>query len=198
MIIPTVIERNSNWTTAYDIYSRLLEDRIIYYGTQVTDESANNIIAQILYLAKKDPDKDITMYINCPGGTIVHGMAVYDAMQFVPCDINTVCVWLAASMWSILLLWGTKGKRFILPHGEVLIHQPLGGAEWQATDIEIAAQHIWYYKRMLYDKIRIHTWQDIEKIKIDAERDNRMTAQQALDYGIVDKILDYKIKWIDV
>lgn len=197
MIIPTVIERNSNGTTAYDIYSRLLEDRIIYYGTQVTDESANNIVSQLLYLAKKDPDKDITMYINCPWGNIVHGMAVYDAMQFIPCDINTVCVWLAASMWSILLMWGTKGKRFILPHGEVLIHQPLGGAEWQASDIEIAAKHIMYYKDMLYRRIQLHTGKSMEQIKIDAERDNWMTAQQALEYWLVDKILEYKIKWIE-
>lgn len=199
MIIPTILERSSNGQTAYDLYSRLLEDRIIYLNGPVTDEMSNLVIAELLYLSKKDPDKDITMYVNSPGGSITAWLAIYDTMQFVSCDIITVCVWLAASMWSIILMWWTKSKRYILPNSEVLIHQPLiqWWAWWQATEIAILAQNMLKARTNLNNIIAKHSWQKVSKVEKDTDRDNRMDAKQALEYGIVDKILDYKIKWID-
>lgn len=201
MIIPTVLEKSSNWQTAYDLYSRLLEDRIIYLNWQVNDEMSNLVVAELLYLAKKDPDKDITMYINSPGWSVTAWLAIYDTMQFIPCQIQTVCVWLAASFGATLLMAGTKGKRYSLPHSEILIHQPLISwwwIWWQATEIEIFAKNMLKTRHTLNKILSKHTGQDMETIQRDTERDNYMDAEQALAYGIIDKILDYKIKNIDI
>lgn len=190
-LIPTVIDKTPQGERAYDIYSRLLEDRIIFVSEPISDPLSSTVIAQLLYLEKKDPGKDITMYINSPGGSITAGMAIYDTMQFVSCDIQTVCVGMAASMGSVLLMAGTKGKRFILPNGEVLIHQPLiqGGIGGQATEIEIFAKQMIKTKERLNQVIMKHTGQSIEKIVKDTDRDYRMVAEEALAYGIVDKII---------
>lgn len=200
MIIPTILERSSNGQTAYDLYSRLLEDRIIYLNWAVTDEMSNLVIAELLYLAKKDPDKDITMYVNSPGGSVTAWLAIYDTMQFIPCEIQTVCVGLAASMWSIILTWWTKWKRYALPNSEVLIHQPL--IQWwawgQATEIAILAQNMLKSRDKLNWILSKHTWQTFEKIEKDTDRDNWLDAKQALEYWLIDKILDYKVKNIDI
>lgn len=190
-LIPTVIDKTPQGERAYDIYSRLLEDRIIFVSEPISDPLSSTVIAQLLYLEKKDPGKDITMYINSPGGSITAGMAIYDTMQFVSCDIQTVCVGMAASMGSILLMAGTKGKRCILPSGEVLIHQPLiqGGIGGQATEIEIFANQMIKTKARLNKVIEKHTGQSMDKIIKDTDRDYRMTAEEALAYGIVDKII---------
>lgn len=200
MIIPTILERSSNGQTAYDLYSRLLEDRIIYLNWAVTDEMSNLVIAELLYLAKKDPDKDITMYVNSPGGSVTAWLAIYDTMQFIPCEIQTVCVGLAASMWSIILTWWTKWKRYALPNSEVLIHQPL--IQWwaggQATEIAILAQNMLKSRDKLNWILSKHTWQTFEKIEKDTDRDNWLDAKQALEYWLIDKILEYKVKNIDL
>ncbi|MBS8122212.1 ATP-dependent Clp endopeptidase proteolytic subunit ClpP [Candidatus Vampirococcus lugosii] len=189
MIIPTVIEKTANGERAYDIYSRLLEDRIIFVGTQVEPNMANSIIAQLLFLEKQDPEKDIVMYINSPGGVVTSGMAIYDTMQYVNCDIATVCTGMAASMGSILLTAGTKGKRFALPNSEVMIHQPLGGVEGQASDIQIHADHIIKTRKILNGILAQHTGQKISKIEKDVERDNFLDAESAKKYGLIDEII---------
>ncbi|UFX83058.1 ATP-dependent Clp endopeptidase proteolytic subunit ClpP [Candidatus Absconditicoccus praedator] len=189
MIIPTVIEKTNTGERAYDIYSRLLEDRIVFVGTQVEPNMANSIIAQLLFLEKQDPDKDIIMYINSPGGVVSSGLAIYDTMQYVKCDVATVCIGMAASMGAVLLTAGTKGKRFALPHSEVMIHQPLGGIEGQATDIQIHADHILQTRKTLNKILASHTGQKVSKIEKDVDRDNFMSAEASKKYGLIDKII---------
>ena len=191
-LIPSVIEKVKGGERSYDIYSRLLEDRIIFVGESVHSAMVNTIIAQLLYLEKKDPDKDIIMYINTPGGEVYSGMAIYDTMQYLKCDVSTVCVGLAASMGSVLLTAGTKGKRYILPHSKVMIHQPLisgGGITGQATDIQIEAEEMMKVKGMLTGIIAKHTGQPLEKLNQEMERNKWLTAEEALAYGLVDKII---------
>ncbi|MFA6256619.1 MAG: ATP-dependent Clp protease proteolytic subunit [Candidatus Absconditabacterales bacterium] len=188
-LIPSVIEKVKGGERAYDIYSRLLEDRIIFVGEQVQASMVNSIVAQLLFLEKKDPDKDIIMYINTPGGDVYSGMAIYDVMQYVKCDVSTVCVGLAASMGSVILAGGAKGKRYALPHSKIMIHQPLGGAEGQASDIVIQAEEILKVKNMFIDLMAKHTGQKIETVANDMERNKRMNAEEALKYGIIDKII---------
>lgn len=189
MIIPTVIEKTSMWERAYDIYSRLLEDRVIFLGTEIEPRMASTIVAQLLYLEKQDPNKDIIMYINSPGWVVSSAFAIYDTMNYVKCDVATVCIGMAASAGSFLLSAGKKGKRFSLPHSEIMIHQPLGWAEWQATDIFIQAEHIMKLKKKLNMLFAKHTWQPLSQIEIDMERDKWMDAQTALNYWLVDKII---------
>lgn len=189
MLIPTVIDKTPTWERAYDIYSRLLEDRIIFLWEAIDSHVANTVIAQLLFLEKQDPKAPITMYVNTPGWHVTAWLAIYDTMQYVKCPISTVCVWLAASMGSIILAWWTKWKRFSLPHSEIMIHQPLGWAEWQATDIKIAAEHIHKTGQTLYKLLASHTWQTIEQVEKDCDRDNFMSAEEALKYGLIDKIV---------
>ena len=189
-VIPYITEKTHLWVKTSDIFSRLLEDRIVFFSWEVNSQMAESVIAQLLYLESKDPNKDIIMYVNSPGWHVTAWLAVYDTMQYVKCDIVTIWIWLAASMWSIILMAGTKWKRFILPHSEVMIHQPLGGAEWQATDIAIQAQHILRTKKILNEIISKHTWQKLEKVEQDVERDKWFTAQEAIEYWLVDKILE--------
>ncbi len=191
-LVPSVIEKTKGWERAYDIYSRLLEDRIIFIGEQVHAAMVNTIIAQLLYLEKKDPDKDVIMYINTPGGEVYSGMAIYDTIQYLKCDVCTICVWLAASMGSVLLTCGTKGKRYALPHGKIMIHQPLISGGWitgQATDIQIEAEEMLKVKSMLNGIIAKHTGQNPEKVSQDMERNKWMTPEDALTYGLIDKII---------
>jgi ATP-dependent Clp protease, protease subunit len=188
-LIPIVIEQTSRGERSYDIYSRLLKDRIILLGTPITDQVANLVVAQLLFLAAEDPEKDIYLYINSPGGSISAGMAIYDTMQYVKPDVQTICVGLAASMGAFLLSAGAKGKRFALPNSEVMIHQPLGGAEGQASDIEIRAKRILRMRDRLNKLLSEHTGQPLEKIEKDTDRDYFMTAEEAKDYGIIDKVL---------
>ncbi|GAB6092579.1 ATP-dependent Clp endopeptidase proteolytic subunit ClpP [Furfurilactobacillus curtus] len=188
-LIPTVIEQSSRGERAYDIYSRLLKDRIIMVSGPIEDDMANAIIAQLLFLDAQDSDKDIYMYINSPGGVITSGMAIYDTMNFVKSDVQTIVMGMAASMASILATSGTKGKRFALPHSEILIHQPSGGAQGQQTEIEIVAEEILKTRKMINELLAEKTGQNIETINRDTERDNYMTAQQALDYGLIDHIM---------
>lgn len=188
-LIPTVIEKTKNGERAYDIYSRLLQDRIIFVGEPINSAMANTIIAQLLFLEKQDPDKDIIMYINCPGGEVISTMAMYDTMQLIKCDVQTICVGLAASGGSVLLTAGTKGKRYALPHSEIMIHQPLGGAQWQASDILIAAKHVEQTKDMLVDVYVKHTGNKRKDIEQDIDRDNWMLAPAAVKYGLIDKII---------
>ena len=190
VLIPTVIEKSREWERAYDIYSRLLEDRIVFVWDVIEDHLVNTVIAQLLFLEKQDPEKDITMYINSPWGSVSAGWALYDTMQYVKCDITTVCLWLAASFGAVLLAGGTKGKRFALPNSEVMIHQPSGGCQGQATDMEIVTKHIVDVKQKLNEILAKNTNQPIEKIKQDTERDNYMFAEDALKYGLVDKVLN--------
>ena len=192
MLIPMVIEQTNRGERSYDIYSRLLEDRIIFLDGEINDQSANLIIAQLIYLEGKDPDKDIMMYINSPGGSVVSGMAIYDTMNYIKCDVSTICVGLAASMAAILLSSGAKGKRYALPNSEIMIHQPLGGAKGQVTEIKIAAEHIIKIKNKLNKILANNTGQSIKRIENDTERDNYMNADEALKYGIVDKIIAKK------
>lgn len=190
-LIPTVIDKTpGGGERVYDIYSRLLEERIIFLGSQINDEVANVVIAQLLFLEKVDPSKDITIYVNSPGGSVTSTLAMYDTMQLIKCDVSTVCVGIAASGGSIILMGGTKGKRFILPHSEVMIHQPLGGTEGQATDIAIHANHIIKTKKLLNEMIARHTGKQLEEVERDTERDFFMDAKASLDYGIVDKIIE--------
>ena len=186
--IPYVIEQTGTGERSYDIFSRLLKERIIFLGDQVTDASAELIVAQMLFLEGEDPDKDIQFYINSPGGSISAGMAIYDTMQFVKCDVSTICVGMAASMGSFLLAGGTKGKRYSLPHSEILIHQPLGGTEGQASDIAFQAAHMAAIKERMNRLLAQNTGQPYEKIVKDTDRDNWMTPEQALEYGLIDRI----------
>ena len=188
-LIPSVIEKVKGWERAYDIYSRLLEDRIIFVGEPVQAGMVNSIVAQLLFLEKKDPDKDIIMFINTPGGEVYSWMAIYDVMQYVKCDVSTICVGLAASMWSVILAGGTKGKRYSLPHSKIMIHQPLGGAEGQASDIVIQAEEILKVKNMFIELMAKHTGQKVDVVANDMERNKWMNAEEAMKYGIVDKII---------
>ena len=189
VLIPSVIEKTQFGERVYDIYSRLLEERIVFLGTVINDDVANTIIAQFLFLEKQDPKKDITLYVNSPGGQVSSTLAIYDTMQHVAPDVSTVCIGLAASGGAIDLTGGTKGKRFALPHAEIMIHQPLGGTEGQATEIAIHADHIIKTKDLLNEMIARHSGQKLEKVKIDTERDKFMTAKEALTYGLIDKIV---------
>lgn len=190
VLIPTVIEKSHKGERAYDIYSRLLEDRIIFVGGGVETHMVNSIVAQMLFLEKKDPDKDIIMYINSPWGEVYSGMAIYDTMQYVKCDVVTICTGLAASMGSMLLVGGTKGKRFMLPHSRVMIHQPLGGSRWQITDMQIAVEEWVKLKEILTRIMSERTGQSYEKVASDMERDRWLSSDDALAYGIVDKIIN--------
>jgi ATP-dependent Clp protease, protease subunit len=192
ILIPTVIEKSSMGERVYDIYSRLLKERIVFVGGVIEDQLANSVIAQLLFLEKEDPKKDIMMYVNSPGGSVTSTLAMYDTMQYLKCDISTVCVGIAASGGSVLLMGGTKGKRFALPHSEIMIHQPLGGVEGQATDIHIHAQHIIQTKKLLNTLIAHHTGQKLSRVEQDTERDKFMTAEEAVHYGIIDKIIKKK------
>ncbi len=187
-LVPMVVEQTNRGERAYDIYSRLLKDRIIFLGTAIDDYVANLVIAQMLFLYAEDPDKDISLYINSPGGSITSGMAIYDTMQYIGVDVSTICVGLAASMGAFLLAAGTKGKRYALPNSEILIHQPSGGTQGQATDIEIHARRILRMKENLNRILADNTGQSIEKIKADTERDYFMDASEAKDYGLIDDI----------
>ncbi len=189
MIIPTVLENTGYGERGYDLYSRLLNDRIIFLSEEVNNVTASIIVAQMLYLEAKDPEKDISFYINSPGGSISAGMAIYDTMQHIKCDVSTIGVGLQASMGAFLLSSGTKGKRFLLPNAEVMIHQPLSGTQGQASDIIIAAEHIQRLKQRLNKLLAEQTGKSIEQIAIDTDRDNWLTAEEALEYGLVDKIL---------
>jgi len=188
-LIPTVIDKTPSWERAYDIYSRLLEDRVIFLGEGIDSAVANTVIAQLLFLEKQDPKAPITMYVNSPGGHVTAGLAIYDTMQYVKCPIVTISMGLSASMGSIILAGGTAGKRYALPHAEIMIHQPLGGAEGQATDIMLAAKHIEKTWNILYGILAKHTGQKLEKVKEDCDRDNFMSAEEALKYGLIDKII---------
>lgn len=189
MLIPIVVEQTSRGERAYDIYSRLLKDRIIFMGEQVSDDMANILIAQFLFLESENPDKDINLYINSPGGSITAGLAIYDTMQYVKPDIATICTGQASSMAALLLAAGTKGKRYALPHSRIMIHQPMGATQGQATDIEIQAREILRLKKALNELFTLHTGKDRKKIDSDTERDYFMSGQEALEYGIVDKVI---------
>jgi ATP-dependent Clp protease, protease subunit len=191
-LIPTVVEKTHYGERAYDIYSRLLKDRIIFLGTEVNAAVANTIIAQLLFLENQDPEKDIKVYINSPGGSVTAGLAIYDTMQYIKPDISTVCLGIAASMGSVLLAAGTKGKRFCLPNSEVMIHQVMGGAQGQASDIEIHAEHILKTKKRLNKILSKHTGQKIDRIEKDSDRDNFMSADEAVKYGLADKVIKNK------
>lgn len=192
-LIPMVVEQTNRGERSYDIYSRLLDDRIVFLNGEVNDVSANIVIAQLIYLEGKDPDKDISLYINSPGGSVTAGMGIYDTMNYIKCDVSTICVGMAASMGAFLLSSGAKGKRFALPNSEVMIHQPSGGAQGQATDIEIVARHILQTKQKMNRILSENSGQPLEKIEKDVERDYYMTAEEALEYGLIDKIF-YKRK----
>ena len=189
MLIPIVVEQSSRGERAYDIYSRLLKDRIIFMGEEVQDDMANTVIAQMLFLESEDPDKDISLYINSPGGSISAGLAIYDTMQYIKPDVSTICMGQSASMSALLLAAGTKGMRYALPHARIMIHQPLGGVEGQATDIDIQAKEILRTKETIHRILAKHTGQPIERIQRDTERDFFMDSEEALKYGIIDKII---------
>lgn len=188
-LVPYVIEQTSRGERSYDIYSRLLKERIIFLGEEVTDVTASIIVAQLLFLEAEDPEKDIQFYINSPGGSVTAGMAIYDTMQYVKCDVCTYCMGMAASMGAFLLAGGTKGKRLALPNAEIMIHQPLGGAQGQATEIEIAAKHILKTKKKLNTILAENTGKDYDVIAADTERDNWMTAEEAKEYGLIDRVV---------
>ena len=187
--VPYVIEQTSRGERSYDIYSRLLNDRIIFLGEEVTDVSANLIVAQLLFLESEDPGKDIHMYINSPGGSVSAGLAIYDTMQYIKCDVSTICIGMAASMGAFLLAGGTKGKRMALPNSEIMIHQPSGGAQGQATEIKIVAEQILKTKRKLKENLAANTGKPLEQIEIDTERDNYMSAEEAKAYGLIDNVI---------
>lgn len=189
-LVPMVVEQTSRGERSYDIFSRLLNDRIIMLCDQVTDASASLVVAQLLYLEAQDPEKDIQLYINSPGGSVSAGLAIYDTMKYIKCDVSTICIGMAASMGAFLLSAGTKGKRLALPNSEIMIHQPLGGAQGQATDIQIHAEHILKTRENLNKMLAEATGQSLEKIQLDTERDNFMSAQQAMEYGLVDKVIE--------
>ena len=188
-LVPYVIEQTSRGERSYDIYSRLLKERIIFLGEEVNEVTASLIVAQLLFLEAEDPEKDIQFYINSPGGSVTAGMAIYDTMQYIKCDVSTNCIGMAASMGAFLLAGGAKGKRLALPNAEVMIHQPLGGAQGQATEIEIAAKHIMQTKKKLNKILAENTGKDYEVIAADTERDNWMTAEEAKEYGLIDRVL---------
>ena len=190
MLIPMVIDQTGNVERSYDIYSRLLEDRIIFLTGEINDQVANTVVAQLIYLEAKNPDKEISLYINSPGGSVSAGLAIYDTMQYIKCPVSTICVGLAASMAAVLLLAGEKGKRFCLTNSEVMIHQPLGGMQGQASDIKIHADHIIKTRERLNKIIAKHTGKSLEEIEKDTDRDNFLTSKQALEYGIIDKIFE--------
>ena len=187
--VPYVIEQTSRGERSYDIYSRLLNDRIIFLGEEVTDVSANLIVAQLLFLESEDPGKDIHMYINSPGGSVSAGLAIYDTMQYIKCDVSTICIGMAASMGAFLLAGGTKGKRMALPNSEIMIHQPSGGAQGQATEIKIVAEQLLKTKRKLNEILAANTGKPLEQIEIDTERDNYMSAEEAKAYGLIDNVI---------
>ena len=191
-LVPMVIEQTNRGERSYDIFSRLLNDRIVFLSDEVNDTTASLVVAQMLFLEAQDPDKDISFYINSPGGSVSAGMAIYDTMQFIKCDVSTICIGMAASMGAFLLSSGTKGKRIALPHSEIMIHQPLGGARGQATDIQIQAEQILRIKRTLNEILAANTGKPLEVIEKDTDRDNYMTAQQALEYGLIDQILTHR------
>ena len=188
-LVPYVIEQTSRGERSYDIYSRLLKERIIFLGEEVNETTASLVVAQMLFLEAEDPDKDIHLYINSPGGSVTAGMAIYDTMQFVKCDVSTICIGMAASMGAFLLTGGAKGKRFALPHAEIMIHQPLGGAQGQATEIEIAAKHILHTKEKLNRMLAENTGRPYEEVCEDTDRDNWKTAQEAKEYGLIDEVI---------
>ena len=188
VLIPYVVERTSSGERSYDLYSRLLEDRIIFLSGEIDDAMANTVVAQLIYLEGKDPTKDISLYINSPGGSVSAGMAIFDTMNYIKCDVSTICIGLAASMGAFLLSSGAKGKRFALPNSEIMIHQPLGGASGQATDVMIRAKLLQDTKERLTKILAQNTGQDYEKVYQDTDRDNFMTAEEALKYGLIDKI----------
>ena len=188
-LIPNVIQRTPNGERAYDLFSRLLEDRIVMLNEEVNPASASTVCAQLLYLESVDPNKDISLYINSPGGSVSDGLAVLDTMNFIKCDVSTICMGMAASMGAVLLAAGAKGKRFCLPHSEVMIHQPLGGAQGQATDIEIATKHILRTKKTLYAILSAATGKNFDEVTAACERDNWLTAEEAMNFGLIDKII---------
>ena len=188
-LIPMVVEQSNRGERSYDIYSRLLKDRIVFLGGEVTDEEANLVVAQLLFLEADDPDKDISLYITSPGGSVTAGMAIYDTMQYIKCDVSTICLGMAASMGAFLLAAGVKGKRRALPNSEIMIHQPLGGARGQATDVAIHADWLLRTKKMMNEILAARTGQPIERVQADTERDNFMTAEDALRYGLIDEII---------
>ena len=188
-LVPTVIESTSRGERAYDIYSRLLKERIVFLGEEVNDVTASLVVAQLLFLESEDPNKDIHFYINSPGGSVTAGMAIYDTMQYVKCDVSTTCIGMAASMGAFLLAGGTKGKRFALPNSEIMIHQPSGGTQGQATDIKINAEHILRIRENLNKLLAENTGKPIETIELDTERDNWLTAEEAKEYGLIDAVI---------
>ena len=188
-LVPYVIEQTSRGERSYDIYSRLLKDRIIFLGEEVTDVSANLIVAQLLFLEAEDPGKDIHLYINSPGGSVSAGLAIYDTMRYIKCDVSTICLGMAASMGAFLLAGGTKGKRFALPNAEIIIHQPSGGAQGQATDIKIVSDHIIATRKRLNEHLAANTGQPLSVIEVDTERDNYMSAEEAKAYGLIDSVI---------
>jgi ATP-dependent Clp protease protease subunit len=192
-LVPIVIEQTNRGERSYDIYSRLLNDRIVFLGEQVNDVTASLVVAQLLFLESQDPEKDIWFYINSPGGSITSGMAIYDTMNFIKCEINTMCIGMAASMGAFLLSAGTKGKRFALPNSEIMIHQPMGGMQGQATDIKIHADRIIQIKRRLNEILAANCGKPVEELEKDSERDYFMTADEALAYGLIDKVLEKRI-----
>ena len=191
-LVPYVIEQTSRGERSYDIYSRLVKDRIIFLGEEVNDVSAGLIVSQLLFLEAEDPGKDIQLYINSPGGSVTAGMAIYDTMQYIKCDVSTICLGMAASMGAFLLAGGAKGKRFALPHSTIMIHQPSGGAQGQATEIQIVADHIAQTKRTLNELLAANTGQPIEVVERDTDRDNYMTAEEAKAYGLIDGVVMHK------
>ena len=188
-LVPVVVEQTGRGERSYDIYSRLLKDRIIFLGEEVNEVTAGLVVAQMLFLEAEDPDKDIQLYINSPGGSVTAGWAIYDTMQYIKCDVSTICIGMAASMGAFLLAGGTKGKRYALPNAEIMIHQPLGGAQGQATEIEIAAKHILQTKERLNKVLAANTGQPIEVVAADTERDNWKTAEEAKEYGLIDYVI---------
>ena len=189
MLVPTVIETTNRGERAYDIFSRLLKERIVFLGDEVNSQTAGLVVAQMLFLEAEDPEKDIHFYIDSPGGSVSDGLAIYDTMQYVKCDVSTICIGMAASMGAFLLAGGAKGKRLILPNAEVMIHQPLGGAQGQATEIQIAAEHILHTKKRLNEMLAANTGQPLEKVAADTDRDNWMSAEEAKEYGLVDRVV---------
>ncbi|MCI8668613.1 MAG: ATP-dependent Clp endopeptidase proteolytic subunit ClpP [Lachnospiraceae bacterium] len=189
-LVPYVVEQTGKGERSYDIYSRLLKDRIIFLGEEVNETTASLVVAQLLFLESEDPSKDIQLYINSPGGSVTAGMAIYDTMNYVKCDVSTICIGMAASMGAFLLSGGAKGKRFALPNAEIMIHQPLGGAKGQATEIQIAAEHILKTRKKLNEILAKNTGKPLEIIERDTERDNYMTAAEATEYGLIDKVIE--------
>ena len=192
-LVPMVVEQTNHGERSFDIYSRLLNDRIIFLADEVNDATASLVVAQLLYLEAQDPDKDIDLYINSPGGSISAGMAIYDTMNFIKCDVSTICIGMAASMGAFLLSAGTKGKRIALPNSEIMIHQPLGGMQGQASDIKIHADHIIRIKEKMNRILAENTGKPYEQVCLDTDRDNFLTAEQALEYGLIDKVIDKRI-----